>query len=880
MRVFKFFVATGVVLAASFGAAQTSVLRVDIGEKSVRQAITQQTDREVRQFSHRMAVLTDSNRKRTWRGTSEFSMPMRVELTRGGKPLPPMVGKRFGDITLSFDSSGDRVFATDYRDLLTSVYTKAKPTLDALFGQALVGGDVKVANYDAEIGDRQAVAGGYYVPNNGSGQREIRFPVYQSREAAAINFIHCLLLAYQGTTPYGFDAYQEGLVRAVTAKVARTSGVLDGFVQASIEQVLFNTYEVGGSYDWCNQRALSGSAFIAPNLIKPPLPTGGSYGGLYLLRYRMAGSAWQKVLAEYPDFAARLNAKLAADSSIASDISKLRAAGQQVVNEVRPSDPTIEGRPYVEWTRDQHILDVRNSSGRKLLVQPTPIINGLRSSDFGVFAIEATYFSRTNSGDEQLLSGTSYPIFWSPTVTSRFTTSAQDDRMDIAGAYGSVAPNFPDNFSGQNYRVPVDIAVRDQLSRVYLPAGAIARPSNQDNPNNFYGTVAGFVGATQVRISFNGVVLGTAVVQNGAFGTLIENDNYLRGGSFLVEVIGAVNPIGTRRINKGPGDIGLDLRATPYSTLNLSLPAGVSAAGFSADPVNQDAYDQLLASDALMARYDAGVGSYALAPDMEPFRVGNGVFFRTTKAENLTLRTVPSPLPTAIALQPGWNLVSNPLGAAASTSDVRVVTGTDLEQTWDASIGTIIGADFFEFVPGAVDPNTGLPETGTYVSAGAFAPGKAYFVRCLSANGAVLLFNPVPGGNVARTNPPAVTWRAKIRAYVGKQTYFAEAALAPNDRYQSDAPPAISDGLQMQVDRQYRSIRKGNGQVFRLTFTGLKKGQIVELRFDQDIAWSKQFEIRDARRRAVTKLGRYSGRYGFKAESSTETFELFVGGVK
>jgi hypothetical protein len=30
----------------------------------------------------------------------------------------------------------------------------------------------------------------------------------------------------------------------------------------------------------------------------------------------------------------------------------------------------------------------------------------------------------------------------------------------------------------------------------------------------------------------------------------------------------------------------------------------------------------------------------------------------------------------------------------------------------------------------------------------------------------------------------------------------------------------------------------------------------------------------------VTKLGRYSGRYGFKAESSTETFELFVGGVK
>ena len=71
-----------------------------------------------------------------------------------------------------------------------------------------------------------AVVGGFYLDDNGSGEREIRFPVYAAPEAAAVNFVHCLLLAYLGSKDYGFDAFSEGLVRASTMRIARTAGAL------------------------------------------------------------------------------------------------------------------------------------------------------------------------------------------------------------------------------------------------------------------------------------------------------------------------------------------------------------------------------------------------------------------------------------------------------------------------------------------------------------------------------------------------------------------------------------------------------------------------------------------------------------------------------
>ena len=88
---------------------------------------------------------------------------------------------------------------------MQSVYDTAKPTIEAVFGDAAITGTVNVVNADATIGDRNAITGGYYLPNNGSGGREIRLPLNPSREVAAVALIHCILLAYLPDPAYGFD---------------------------------------------------------------------------------------------------------------------------------------------------------------------------------------------------------------------------------------------------------------------------------------------------------------------------------------------------------------------------------------------------------------------------------------------------------------------------------------------------------------------------------------------------------------------------------------------------------------------------------------------------------------------------------------------------
>src|SRR5262249_36723349 len=142
-----------------------------------------------------------------------FSLPMTLVLSKNGQPLQPALSRGVvaNSLTLSFDSSGQFVFPSAYQAQLQSVFDTAVSTLTAVFGPPPTSGTVFVRDYDATIDDRDAVAGGYFVPNNGSGQAEIRFPVYLSPEAAAVNFVHTVLLAYLGPDSYAWDAFQEGL---------------------------------------------------------------------------------------------------------------------------------------------------------------------------------------------------------------------------------------------------------------------------------------------------------------------------------------------------------------------------------------------------------------------------------------------------------------------------------------------------------------------------------------------------------------------------------------------------------------------------------------------------------------------------------------------
>jgi hypothetical protein len=864
----------------------------------------QQADALVKQFAKNVSALTAGSRAaraRAGRYHPEIPISLPAVVVMPGHQPPGGRHAQGNSLNLQFDASGAEAFPTTYQALLQSIYTTAQPTLDALFGPPAVGGTVHVANFDATIGDRQAIAGGYYLPDNGNRVPEIRFPVYNANEATAVNFIHCLLLAYLGPDGYASDAFEEGLVRAVTMRIARTPGALPSTLSAAvIQNVLDNSYDVGPGYAWCNQRALGGNPFIAPNLVSAPLPsTGGS--GPYLLRYLMSGSAWQKVLVEYPAFASQLNQAVYATPTLGSDIAGLQAAAQTILNNLNPTNPTIEGLSFAEWFKRQFILETGVTFGRKLLVQPSPITSGLSGTDFGVFLLEAIYFSTDASGNETLLSGTSYPIFWDNQF-NRINTSAADEIISITASDGTVGPNFPDQNSGQPYAVTVDVPVGDSLVRTFLPAGAIATTANP-TANDFYGTVQGVALNTgdtlTVRVTVGGNVFPDIAVKNGAFGTTLGSTaNYNGYASVDVTLIrtrsGTPTVLLEQIYDKGPGSLAVDLRAggeANYSFPN-GLAAGIQLIGLPVDPFASLAPAEFGVPSAslLMARYDSGIGGYFLFPNLESPTIGHGYFLRLDSAQpsfSVAGRASPN-VSTAVALKPGWNLVTVPLPYSFTTSTIRVVHAGDFPLQYSDSVGTLIGTDIFVFAPGAADQASGVPEGGTFTSTTQMNPGTGYFVRVLSAEGVSLVFDPPSSQLLSRTEPFVQSTGNVLRAVATQLVQTSDAYLGMssagssrlNLALDSEVPPGIG-GFQASIKgtkgTMYRDIRGVSGaQTFTLSLDGLRAGQPVTLNFERSSGLIRTFKLIDLTTHRVRTL--FPGQpVSFTPTTASRQFSVILG---
>ncbi|MBI1755559.1 MAG: hypothetical protein HYR64_00440 [Fimbriimonas ginsengisoli] len=842
-----------------------SGLRVEIGDERSPGKLAAIANDSVRSFAHAAARLTATARERRLQRTPRlaqvpFSLPKVLRLVSGGRPLasPGFITRGSGSaITLTFDAA----FPSGYEALLQDVFLTAEPTLNAVFGPPSSSANVFVRDFDADIGDRNAVAGGYFIPDNGSGHPEIRFPVYQSAEAAAVNFVHCLLLAYLGADQYAWDAFQEGLVRAGVMQVARTPGALPSTLDSSqVDAVLEATYDVGPSYDWFNQRALGGPVFIAPNLVSEPLPAGGSLGGLYLLRHQMSGSAWQKVLVQYPGFLSAYNAALYSNSSLGSDLAGLITLGQTVIDSLGGPSSTVEGLSFAEWFRRQFILETRQTFGVKLLLEPVAISSGLVSPDFGVFLVQANLFSTALDGSEALMSGASFPIFWDNSF-NRLFPSVQENRMDLAGGYGSLTPNFPDLFGGVPYRVSVDVPVTDQIARVYLPAGGVATPSST-SPNDLYGTVVGAPTITpdtlRLVVSFGSTTLPPIPVVNGAFGALVGTSGFLGARSLSLSLIrttgGVDSTVFTRTVNKGPGPIALDLRAGGEDAFGFGpgLPAGLSVIGMPLDPFESggpSVFD-IAGGSLMLARYNQSRAAYDFYPAVEAPSVGHAYFIRPDAANPsfAVQGRATAAIPAAVALRPGWNMIAAPLEADVPTSRVSVVRAANVPESYDAAVANgDIGVDFFEFVPGADDAASRVPETGTMAPAVQFEAGKGYFVRVIAPDGVTLVFAPAsPSGgpfapsrsfgqsSSAYASAALSGWLAQITlrgdgrsasALFGKSPTATRGFDLAQD---SELPPGVG-GLQAAFTgggRLFRDVRRlGSGEVYRLTLEGLRKGQ-------------------------------------------------------
>lgn len=723
---------------------------------------------QVKDLNEKLANMTD--RARALRGDEQvFSTPHRVVLTRNGVELPfvPQGRGPEADITLQFDSSGPNAFPTEYRDYLMSVFAAAKPAMDGIFGFANVGGTVKVLNYDESIQARLAVSGGYYVHNAPTGP-EIRFPVYQSTTSAAINFIHTLLLAYMGPAQYPFDSYNEGFVRAATITIARTAGAIPNSSPELIEAALDSLYDASVFYPYSNVPGLGAPQFIAPNLLNDPLPAGGSTGGIFLLRYQMAGTAWAKLLAQYPAFIRQFNSYYYLSPSSYQTLAQLEALGQVALNDVAGAPGAkVEGYSFKDWAMRQQILDVRINAGLKLVPQAFPIQATPGTSDFGVFGIIINAFRTDPFGNETLLNGTTYPIFWRPD-NSRFFTSVQEDQVPINGAYGSLVPNFPGaTFNNQVYRVAVDLPFGGKNVRVYLPAGAITTGTDS-TPNNIYGTLTGFKeipsSVLRVNVEWVGGSLQGIAVNNFAFGAEITDPTFTPAQKCTVRVFRVQGPtvteIQTLEVNKGYGALPLDIRSPDSdSSFVFARQDRLALVGIPFEPYRPNPADVLGLPDqsTLVARFNPVLNRYDLYPDEGEFRQGLGYFTRATVQSGVLLQGRTSAnTPISIHLQPGWNMVTVPGVNAVNKTDLQVTRTTEAISTWSQAAGILVGQAIFGFNPDPLNP-----DAGSLVESQVMEPGKAYFVRALKAEGAVLIF-------------PAASGPAGVSAQIGNAPQFGQ----------------------------------------------------------------------------------------------------------
>lgn len=873
-------------LATAFAVASfaSSGLVVDISQTRSTDDALALSDRAVRLLNRNFVQLS-----RKVAGSKFLTLPTTVRFIKNSKPIPPPSHRGRGDdLVLVFDTSGPRAFPPDYLTLLQSIFARAKPVMDAIFGSPSVGGEVLVRNYDADIGDRDAVSGGYYVVNNGINMPEIRFPVYEDLggfkvEVTAINFIHCLLLAYLGPNQYFADAFNEGLVRAATMRIARTPGALPVVADPiAVEQALESTYDVGAFYDWWNADALATRLFVAPNLRNQPLPAGGSTGGVYLLRYQMSGSAWLKVLVEHPGFLREFNSRYYSNPGNYTDSPQLTALAQQTLSAVS-GNANVEGQPFAKWFEKQHVLRVANVVGKKLMLQSFPIEGGLAGDDYGVFGIQAHWFETKLNGDESLLQGTSYPIYWAPRF-SRISATAQDDVINIALGYGSVVPNFTNSFENAPYRVTVDAPVSDRIARNFLPAGAIATATTPE-PRNLYGCIIGGQdgAAYSLSVTWNGGSAGPIAVTNSAFGILISNATFYNAQSVTFNLKQGAATVLSRKVNKSVGPIAVNLYIDPAESTSLNVPKGVSLQGVPIAPYRQDLM-QVFGTD-LCARYDSAKSKYDIYPDCGALMQGGGYFVRPDIAQNVVLSGINyRNTPIGVALKPGWNIVSNPFASTVSLANLLVVRTTETPFAYADAIGTLIGPDLFGFSRGANDPVSGVPEGGSFSALTTLTGGQAFLIRVLEPNGATLVFSPGGSSSPGREpRAPADSWQ--IRIEVDGQNEFSDvyigqshSATSGYDRAEDSLLPPSIGGMQARLGANlYRDIRRQREAAnYSMRIDNLKPGKKYRIRIAKAHGQMPSVTLTDAKAK-FKRTYSSSSVYSFTADSTLRIISFYVG---
>jgi len=721
---------------------------------------------------------------------AQIAIDTLVVLRENGRIITPP-RTRYGNGTLSFTFEG---WNATQEAFLRRVIDTAVPVIEEVYGKPAISGIVKVVNYDLQIGDRDAVAGGIFNAST----NEILFPVYNSQNSVVINLVHVLVHAFHGPLIFDYDAWEEGFARAVTIlvahRVAQALGIPD-------PDAFFKTdpnFHALPFYDLLNQPSLGNNVFIAPSLKQLPI-TPGWLGGMYLPRTQMAGSAWLKVYLEDPDFFKKFNAQYYAQYNpnetikLSGDIPRLKAIAASVLS----NGGTVEGLPFDRWYERQYVLDTSVSFGRKIYAWVVPDRADEGQDNPGISMV-LMYYRTTADGDEIPLNGVCYPVYWDYNQQNRLFLGAQYERIDIVDGEGTVAPLFI-NIGGAQ-RVLIDLPLEGLHLRIPFAPGY---GGTKTNPNKLYATVLGLdSGTVHIRNSLG--VEASAALAQGGFGVNLPAPAFEQPARYTITIKdNNGNTVATRLVNLGYQEAVLVLEAPDSAqTLTHTFSAGLRMISLPILPFATDNADALgVARNQLLLahwRQDTpGENKYLLYPTAPPFRPGVGYWVKLRSNIIADIRgVIPRPDQNfTIATTFGWNQIGNPFTTPVDVADIEVQYllndtvpfATAVSKGW-------VGGTIWRY----------NPTTNSYEPATTLQPWEGYWLRVLVAEGVTLTF-PAPATRTRKTatrmEMPQPDWLVTLTASAGGslgkvqvgQSRSASTGFDP--AFDRESPPAFEQML-------------------------------------------------------------------------------------
>ncbi len=622
---------------------------------------------------------------------------------------------RSGSISFVVPTTGTGAWTADQAAFIKQVADQAVVELSSVCGEPLNGSVITIVNYDAEISDRNAVAGGIYDVSAG----RFYFPVYNSEVSVIANLTHLVAHAMRGSDMFAYDAWEEGFARAVgqiaAPRVAqalnRGTSVIDALRRES-------NYHALPFYDLLNQPALSNNTFV-PKSQNAEAIESGTIGGIWLPRYMMSGSVWMKAYIEDPLFFKNFMSayKNAGGAAIAGNIPALRTVLRQVL-------PTIEAAPIDTWFEKQYILDNSIHVGRKLYAYCVPIRTS-SGTDSSVF-IDLIYVNTSVDGDEQPISGYCYPQYYDYEEV-RIYPGAQYESVELYQGEGAFSPNFNNDFLGGAQRVR--IVLPTGMESLELPY-AFGQSGSTAQPNTMYGVVDGLTTGSVEVSSAVGTAVGSIV--RGSFGLQLPSGSFNTPRAYTVKIKdNSGNLLYTRQVNLGytEGVLYINLN-DQTTTANHGFASGIQMISIpmSFRETDNAAVLGVNASALQLARWIQPNKAYSYYPSIDSFAPGRAFWMKTSNSfvSSLTGYSTPMDRESRFSTVYGWNMIGLPVDRTVSVSDIMVQVQDGTPIGFDAAVTNgVVGNSFIKYDAGYVP----------VLSGGTLSPWVGYWVRVKQSEG-------------------------------------------------------------------------------------------------------------------------------------------------